>query len=658
MNKKVLTSVLLGILAVLLVVGLIYQFTPNVGSLFGGGPKGTPAVSVNGQTITVEELQALQRSNPVLSAASTGILGDDLKIVTVESQIDNALRKAASQDQSVSRAEVNTQVDQVRKANDLTDNKTWVDRLAQIGFTDASYRAEVKSGLAIEKQQKAITDAAPKPTDAQLKLFYDLNRGQYQDEARIVGREIVVADKTKAQALLAQLKGGADFAALATANSSEFKDRGGALGPVTDGKPAAVAQATLPTEVGAAAFALTKGGLTDVVASGGQFYIVKVEQFVAAAPKSYEAVKTQVSDQVSKLIQAQALESWFDGLRKNAKVDFVDPAWKISNPTVATVGGTNVPYSDVLIGVVSNQQFASLLQQVPAEQAGTMVNQFLKPGLTEQVIDQYAAPKIVKDNNLALVGPRAALSQQLALYGSRNVTVSDQEIIKNYRDNLATYTTKGSATISEAVFPGRASALAFRQGFTGQNFVQAASKAGGTVSERGNLSAGDAKLSAAMSKAIFDTNSLKSVGEGSVSDVIQSGNSYSVAYVTDLVRATVKPLAEVRSVIEPQLLAQKRAEAGQAYLKAQMKDIKVDNKLSSVLAAQEKRVAAAAPAPATAAPATPDASGTTSGTPATTEPATTPATTPAAGDTGAGSTPATPPATDNAGAGSTTPAQP
>ena len=420
-----------------------------------------------------------------------------------------------------------------------------------------------------------------------------------------------------------QLKSGADFAALASANSTEFKDRGGALGPVTNGKPAAVAQATLPSEVGAAAFALTGGGLTSVVESGGQFYIVKVEQFVPAAPKSYAAVKTQVSDQVSKLIQAQALENWFDGLRKNAKVDFVDPNWKITNPTVATVGGANVPYSDVLIGVVSNQQFASLLQQVPAEQAGTMVNQFLKPGLTEQVIDQYAAPRIVAANNLALVGPRAALAQQLALYGSRNVTVSDQEIIKNYRDNLASYTTKGSATISEAVFADRASALAFRQSFTGQNFVQAASKAGGTVSERGNLSAGDAKLNPALSKAIFDTNSLKPLGAGSVTDVIQSANSYSVAYVTDLVRATVKPLSEVRSVIEPQLLAQQRAEAGQTYLKAQMKDIKVDNMLSTVLAAQEKRVAAAAPAPAPATPGTSTAPSTAA--PSTTAPATTPA---------------------------------
>ena len=676
MNKKVLTSVLLGILAVLLVVGLVYQFTPNVGSLFGGGSTGTPAVKVNGQTITVEELQALQRSNPVLSAATTGILGDDLKTVTVESRIENALLKAASTDQQVTRAEVNKQVDELRKNNQLTDNKAWVDRLAQAGFTDASYRAEVKSGLAIQKKQKAIADAAPKATDTQLTQFYKLNPDQYKAEARVVGREIVVDTKAKAEALLGQLKGGSDFAALATKNSSEFKDRGGALGPVTGGKIAPVTQVALPGPVGEAAFALGGSGLTEVVETGGKFYIVKVEQFLPAATKPFAEVKTQVGEQVNQLIQAQAAEKWLDGLRKDAKIEYVDPAWKVSNPTVAVVGGNTVPYSEVLTGVINNQQFTSLLQQVPPDQAGNLVNQFLKPGLTQQIIDQYAAPKIVADNKLALVGPRAALAQQLALYGSRDVKVTDQEIIADYQKNIATYTTKPSATINEVVFGSQAAAQAFRQSFDGQNLIQAASKAGGTVSERGNVSNDSAaaspdgaptneKVSPALKKAVFDNATLRPAGEGSLSGVVNNGNLYSVAYVTDLVRASVKPLAEVRSVIEPQLLAQKRSEAGQAYLKAQMKDIKVEDKLSTVLAAQEKRVAATEPKPPAATPGTTPATPDGTQPPAGSDPATTPApdttapsTTPATPDAGTGTppgdpAPATPPA-DGAG----TPAQP
>lgn len=40
-NKKVV-NVLLGVLALMLVVGMAYQFTPNLGSLFGKKQEGTP----------------------------------------------------------------------------------------------------------------------------------------------------------------------------------------------------------------------------------------------------------------------------------------------------------------------------------------------------------------------------------------------------------------------------------------------------------------------------------------------------------------------------------------------------------------------------------------------------------------------------------------
>ena len=46
MNKKKLVNVLMGVLALLLVVGMAYQFTPNLGSLFGK-QTGTPALTVN-----------------------------------------------------------------------------------------------------------------------------------------------------------------------------------------------------------------------------------------------------------------------------------------------------------------------------------------------------------------------------------------------------------------------------------------------------------------------------------------------------------------------------------------------------------------------------------------------------------------------------------
>ena len=85
-NKKVV-NVLLGVLALMLVVGMAYQFTPDVGSLFGNRQQGTPALKVNGQTVTAEDLEGLRQSlgqqNPGLASIDGGVLGDDLKTFVV-----------------------------------------------------------------------------------------------------------------------------------------------------------------------------------------------------------------------------------------------------------------------------------------------------------------------------------------------------------------------------------------------------------------------------------------------------------------------------------------------------------------------------------------------------------------------------------------------
>ncbi|MVN86595.1 peptidyl-prolyl cis-trans isomerase [Deinococcus sp. HMF7620] len=595
MNKKKVVNVFMGVLALLLIVGMAYQFTPNLGDLFARKETGTPALTVNGTRVTVEELENVRRSNPILSSTDTGVLGDDFKTYIVAQKIEQALVTGAVKDIKVSRGDVNTKVTEVREQNDLTDNKKWTDALQGAGLTDATYREQVRQQIAIERKVEELKKAVPAPTDAELRAYYDLNPERFQTDARIQGRQIVVADKAKAAALLTQLKGGADFAELAGANSTEFKDRGGALGPVENGVPRPVAQVALPSEVGAAAFALTTGGLTDVVESGGKFYIVKVEKYLPPAPKPFAEAKTDLTTAVQEQKQNAALEAWVTALKKDVKVEYQDINWKVENPTVATVGGQDIPYSEVVGQVVSNQQFAGLLQQVPAEQAAGLVNGILKPQVTQQLIQSYAAPALAERLKLNLTGTRQELAAALAAYGSRNVKASDADIAAFYAQNKAQFETPGSASVNEASFKDQAKAVAFRGSFAGGNFTAAATKAGGTVSERGSVTAGSGTLSEELNAAVFTAKTLKDAGEGSLTDVVKVGERFSVLYVADLKPATTQPLSAVRGQIETQVLAQKKSEAGQKFVDAQVATLKPKDNLKTVLAAQEKRVAAQTP---------------------------------------------------------------
>ncbi|GAA5511499.1 foldase protein PrsA [Deinococcus carri] len=615
MKNKKAVNVLLGVLALLLVVGMAYQFTPNLGSMFGSQTKGTPALKVNGQTVTAEELEAVRRSVPVLSSVDSGLLADDFKTLVVAQKVRQALVTQAATDIDVSRADVNAEVKKVREQNNLTDNKAWTDALQQAGLTDSAFRQQTRDQLAVNRKIEALQKAVPPATDAEARMYYDLNPQGFQTDARIVGREIVVSDEAKAKSLLAQVRSGADFAQLAGQNSTEFKDRGGALGPLENGSPRPVAQVALPSEVGTAAFALTQGGVTDVVPSGGKFYIVKVEKYLPPATKPFAQARADAVTAVTKQKKDAALEQWVTGLERGAKIEVIDPNWKTENPAVASVAGQNVPYSDVVAQVAGNEQFANLMGQVPAEQVAQLANSILKPQVVEQLIDGYAAPTIVGQKKLPLVGTRQELAAALAAYGARDVKVSDADVQKFYLQNAKLFETPASATVSEASFADRAAALAFRQGWNGQgDFVAAASKAGGTVSERGEVQPGTPEapgtLNPALEAAVFTAKDLRTAGEGSLSDVVKVGNRYSVAYVTDLKRAAVQPLAEVRDRIREQVLAQKRGEVGHAYLAKEVAALKPVNNLQKVLAAQEKRVAAATPkTPAPANPVTPGGAG-------------------------------------------------
>ena len=621
MNKKVAIPVLSGVFVLVVGVLLLIIFLP---SLRGGAAQGTPALKVNGITVTREQLEAIKTRNPVLGSATGGPLGDDFKTLIIDQQINQTLIGTASADQKIERSAVNAQVTETRSKNNLTENKAWTDALRGAGFSDSSYREYLRTQLAIQAKAKAIQASAPKPTEAQLQLYYQLNAQTFQSDPRIIAREIVVATKAGADQLLIQLRGGADFTKLATANSLENKERGGAIGPLENGAPRPVAQVALPTEVGAAAFARTTGGLTEVVSSGGKFYIVKVEKFLPAAPKPFTEAKAAVSDAVSTELKNQALENWVDGLKKNVKVESVSPDWKYNNPVVATVGTQDIPYAEVVTGVVSNQQFSALLQQQTAEQVAPLVNSFLKPGIVQQLTQQYAAPAIVKAQNLPLVGNRAGLLAGLNAYGARDAKVSDADVQTFYAGNQKNFQTTAKATVSEAVFANKQQALIFRQEFKSGDFTALASKAGATVSERGSVTAGDKKLNDALDRAVFAANRLQAAGEGSLSDVTDTSSRYSLAYVTDLVKASVRPLSEVRTSIYDQLLAQKKQAAATAYVTAQMKTVKTQDLLAQVLAAQTKRLAAEAPKTTTPTTPTAPAGSATPGTPAT--PTTTPAT--------------------------------
>ncbi|MGH9313485.1 MAG: peptidyl-prolyl cis-trans isomerase [Vicinamibacterales bacterium] len=98
--------------------------------------------------------------------------------------------------------------------------------------------------------------------------------------------------RKRAEALLVKVKSGADFAALAKANSEDDsnKDKGGDLGFFGKG--------SMVPEFEQAAFALEPGQVSDIVKTGYGFHVIKLMEKKAASTRTIDEVRTQIEDQI------------------------------------------------------------------------------------------------------------------------------------------------------------------------------------------------------------------------------------------------------------------------------------------------------------------------------------------------------------------------
>jgi len=186
----------------------------------------------------------------------------------------------------------------------------------------------------IALNQTDVPGGAPAVSDQQVQQYYQGHQKDYQVPEEVKVRHILIkvdagadpkvdaAAKQKAEDLLKQIKGGADFAALAKANSDDpgSKEQGGELGMIQRG-------VTVPA-FEKAAFGLEPGQISDVIKTQFGYHIIKVEEKQTAHLKSLDEVKAQIlatltrqaeADQQANFAQQLSTEAARSGLAKAAE---------------------------------------------------------------------------------------------------------------------------------------------------------------------------------------------------------------------------------------------------------------------------------------------------------------------------------------------------
>jgi len=191
----------------------------------------------------------------------------------------------------------------------------------------------------------ALADQPCVSADA-AKAYYDAHPTAFDQACLSI---IVLSDPTTADAVLAQLRGGADFATVAKASSAD------ATSAAAGGDVGCVAKSAIPAQLDDAAFKTAIGQVADPVLTTQGTFIIKVNDRKTPAYADIESKAEELAASTA----GQALNQWYNDAIKAATVTVDarygtwDPTTGRITPPVSATTTTVAPSSDAGASIVT-----------------------------------------------------------------------------------------------------------------------------------------------------------------------------------------------------------------------------------------------------------------------------------------------------------------
>lgn len=200
--------------------------------------------------------------------------------------------------------------------------------IASQGVTETSLRQEARDSISFQKYLRANVFNKAQVTEQAARDFYDKNQDKMQQPERAHVRHVLVkvdekataADKAKAkekaEALLARVKGGEDFAKVAQEGSDHKSSaaRGGDLSWVARG------QTVQPFDN--AVFALKNpNDMTGIVETSDGYHFIQLLERQAASTVPFEQAKGQILQMLQQQQTQQQMKAQVDALKAKGKVE-------------------------------------------------------------------------------------------------------------------------------------------------------------------------------------------------------------------------------------------------------------------------------------------------------------------------------------------------
>ncbi len=203
----------------------------------------------------------------------------------------------------------------------------WIKRLEEDSplSTGEDIRQDVMTTMIIENVKEKVVSEELSCNESQLKAFYDMNKQHFSRGEAVEVRHLLIRDGDsedgkkpflKAKVLLNRLKGGEDFARLASEFSEcPSKERGGDLGHITHGST----DADFEEEV----FKLKVMEISGIIESPLGLHIAQVLSRVENYILPYEVIEDKLKSFLNRVVSDEAINKLLTDLRNEAKIEYL-----------------------------------------------------------------------------------------------------------------------------------------------------------------------------------------------------------------------------------------------------------------------------------------------------------------------------------------------
>lgn len=211
----------------------------------------------------------------------------------------------------------------------------FLDLLSAEGTTEAAVLDEVKRQVALGRLFGEITSDV-RVDEPEVRKAYEERQDELSSPELRKLQNIVVANKTQARAVLAELRGGASFADVAARTSidASTKDKGGSLGQVS--------AAQLEEGYGKEAFAASQGELFGPVKTSHGWNVGRVAAIKAAETPKFTAIHDQLKEALGLEKAVGTWRSWLIDRVRDAEIRYAD-AYRPSDPDSMPGVGNGMP---------------------------------------------------------------------------------------------------------------------------------------------------------------------------------------------------------------------------------------------------------------------------------------------------------------------------